>query len=140
MVYVDTSALVPMFVREPGSEAILGWIESSGEALAISDWSLVEFASALAIKARMGHAGEAFAKRAMAQMQAFAAASCLVATPRAEEFRRAAELCAEASANLRAGDALHLSIAEALKVDGLLCLDEAMCAQARALHLEVIAL
>jgi uncharacterized protein len=140
MVYVDTSALVPMFVREPGSEAILGWIESSGEPLAISDWSLVEFASALSIKARMGHAEEGFAKRAIAQLQAFAAASCLVATPRAEEFRRAAELCADTGANLRAGDALHLSIAEALEVSALLCLDEAMCQQARALHIDVIAI
>jgi uncharacterized protein len=138
MVYIDTSALVPLFVREPGSEAVLGWIESSAETLAISDWSLVEFASALSLKARMGHAEEAFAKRAVARMQAFAAASCLVATPRTEEFRRAAQLCAEASANLRAGDALHLSIAEALKVEGLLCLDAAMCEQARALDINVI--
>lgn len=138
MVYVDTSALVPMFVREATSEAILDWIESSGEPLAISDWSFVEFASALAIKARMDHADAALVRRAIERMHAFAAQSCTIATPRAEEFRRAAELCADATANLRAGDALHLAIAQSLKADALLCLDEAMCRQARALHLDVI--
>ncbi|MCI4428432.1 MAG: type II toxin-antitoxin system VapC family toxin, partial [Burkholderiales bacterium] len=50
MIYVDTSALVPVFIREPKSEAVIGWLESSGERLAISEWSLVEFASAAAIK------------------------------------------------------------------------------------------
>ncbi|TMH87168.1 MAG: type II toxin-antitoxin system VapC family toxin, partial [Betaproteobacteria bacterium] len=45
MIYVDTSALVPVFIREPKSEAVIAWLESSGERLAISEWSLVEFAS-----------------------------------------------------------------------------------------------
>ena len=49
MIYVDTSALVPVFIREPKSEAVIGWIESSSARLAISEWSLVEFASAAAI-------------------------------------------------------------------------------------------
>ena len=31
MIYIDTSALVPAFIREPKSEAVLAWIEVSGE-------------------------------------------------------------------------------------------------------------
>ena len=38
MVYVDTSALVPFFIREPKSEALIAWLESSGERLAVSEW------------------------------------------------------------------------------------------------------
>src|SRR5439155_25981798 len=64
MIYVDTSALVPIFIREPKSEAVIGWIESSGERLAISEWSLVEFASAAAIKVRTGQPAANLVKQA----------------------------------------------------------------------------
>ena len=37
MIYIDTSALVPVFIREPKSEAVIGWLESSGERLSISE-------------------------------------------------------------------------------------------------------
>jgi predicted nucleic acid-binding protein len=50
MVYVDTSALVPAFIREPKSEAVVAWIEASGDGLVVSEWSMAEFASAAAIK------------------------------------------------------------------------------------------
>ena len=49
-----SSALIPLFIRESTSDALLDWVDSSGDHLAISDWSLVEFASAAAIKVRMG--------------------------------------------------------------------------------------
>ena len=67
MIYVDTSALVPVFIREPKSEAVIAWLESSGERLAISEWSLVEFASAAAIKVRTGQAAAALAQQATAR-------------------------------------------------------------------------
>jgi predicted nucleic acid-binding protein len=92
IVYVHTSALVPVFIREAKSEAVIAWLESSGERLAISEWSLVEFASAVAIKVR----------------------------------------------NLRAGDALHLAVAGTLNVQGILCLDEATIAGAKALGIGVV--
>ena len=28
MIYVDTSALVPVFIREPKSEAVIAWLDS----------------------------------------------------------------------------------------------------------------
>lgn len=54
MIHIDMSALVPVFIREPKTAAVISWLESSGERLAISEWSLVEFASAAAIKTRTG--------------------------------------------------------------------------------------
>lgn len=140
MVYVDTSALVPMFLHEPSTGMIHAWIESANRSLAISDWSVVEFVSAVSIKVRRGHAEPSVAKLANAELRDFAVKHCTVLSPRPEEFRRAAELCSEVAANLRGGDALHLAIAEASKVDAILCLDEAMCEQARALRIKVIAL
>ena len=138
MIYVDTSALVPVFIREPKSEAVIGWIESSGERLAISEWSLVEFASAAAIKVRTGQTSANLAKHATARVHEFAQKHCMVAVPGREEFRRAADLAGDHTLRLRAGDALHLAIAASLSAQGILCLDDATIASARSLAMNVI--
>jgi hypothetical protein len=140
MIYLDTSALVPVFIREPKSEAVIAWLESSGERLAISEWSLVEFASAAAIKVRTGQAVANLAKQAMARVREFADKHCTVAVPGREEFRRAAELAGDDALKLRAGDALHLAIAGSLNVQGILCLDEAMIGSAKLLGMAVVTL
>jgi predicted nucleic acid-binding protein len=139
MIYIDTSALVPVFIREPKSEAVISWIESSGERLAISEWSLVEFASAAAIKVRTGQATANLANQAAARAHEFAQKHCTVAVPGREEFRRAAELAGDDALKLRAGDALHLAIAASLSAQGILCLDEAMIESAKSLGMSVVA-
>ena len=140
MVYVDTSALVPLFIREPKSEVVIAWIESSGERLAISEWSLVEFASAAAIKARTGQATATLVKQAATRVHEFAEKHCTVAVPGREEFRRAAEWVGDDALKLRAGDALHLAIAASLGAQGILCLDEAMVESAKLLGMNVVAI
>lgn len=138
MIYVDTSALVPVFIREPKSEAVIEWIGSSGERLAISEWSLVEFASAAAIKVRTGQTVGSLAKQATARLHEFVQKHCTVAVPGREEFRRAAELAADDALKLRAGDALHLAIAASLSVHGILCLDDTMIESAKSLGMKVV--
>ncbi|OGA96146.1 MAG: hypothetical protein A3G27_19665 [Betaproteobacteria bacterium RIFCSPLOWO2_12_FULL_66_14] len=138
MIYVDTSALVPMFIREPKSEAVIEWLESSGEHLAISEWSLVEFASAAAIKVRTGQASASIAKQAAVRLHEFARKHCAVAVPGREEFRRAAELAADQALRLRAGDALHLAVAGSLGAQAILCLDDAMLESARSLGMNAV--
>ena len=138
MIYVDTSALVPVFIREPKSEAVIAWLESSGERLAISEWSLVEFASAAAIKVRTGRAAANLAKRATTRVREFAQKHCTVAVPGREEFRRAAELAGDDTLKLRAGDALHLAIAVGLSAQGILCLDDGMIESAKSLGMNVV--
>jgi predicted nucleic acid-binding protein len=138
MIYVDTSALVPIFIREPKSAALMDWLESSGERLAISEWSLVEFGSAAAIKVRTGQAAASLAKQATERVREFAQKHCTVAVPGRAEFRRAAELAGDGHLRLRAGDALHLAIAASLSAQGILCLDDAMIESARSLGVNVI--
>ena len=137
MVYVDTSALVPLFIREPNSDAVIHWLESSGERLAISEWTFVEFASAAAIKLRTGQATAKLVNQATARMHEFAQKHCTIAVPGRESFRRAAELTGDHALKLRAGDALHLAIAESLDTQGILCLDQAMIESARSLGMNV---
>jgi len=140
MIYIDTSALVPIFIREPKSEAVVQWLESSGERLAISEWSLVEFASAAAIKVRLRQAAPSLVKQAIAKVRDFAQKHCTVAIPGRDEFRRAAELAGDETLKLRAGDALHLAIAGMLNAQGILCLDDAMIQSAKSLGMNVVTL
>ena len=137
MVYVDTSALVPMFIREPNSDAVINWLESSGERLAISEWTLVEFASAATMKLRSRQVTANLVKQAIARMYEFAQKHCTIAVPGRENFRRAAELAGDDALKLRAGDALHLAIAESLNTQGILCLDQAMIESAKSLGMKV---
>jgi predicted nucleic acid-binding protein len=92
MIYVDTSAFVPLFIREPKSELIIDWLESSSERLAISDWRLVEFASATAIKVRTAKASVSVVKKATTRATEFARNHCTVAVPGRDEYRQAADL------------------------------------------------
>lgn len=138
MIYIDTSALVPAFIREPKSEAVLAWIETAGDGLLVSEWAITEFSSAAAVKVRTGEIAAAMAKQARARVLGFAQDHCSIAVPQRAEFRRAADLSGDVNLKLRAGDALHLAIAEASKVQGILCLDEAMGAVARKIGLNVV--
>ena len=138
MVYIDTSALVPAFIREPKSEAILAWVETCGEGLVVSEWSITEFSSAAAIKVRTGEIASAMAKQARTRFLDFVQDHCSIAVPQRAEFRRAAELAGDMNLKLRAGDALHLAIAEASKVQGILCFDESMSAGATKMGLNVV--
>lgn len=138
MIYVDTSALVPLFIREAKSEAVLTWLETSDERLTISEWTLVEFASAAAIKVRTGQIVANVAKQATLRVHEFAQKHCMVAVPGRAEFRRAVELVSDGALKLRAGDALHLAIAAGSSARAILCLDEAMMESARLLGMNVV--
>jgi len=140
MVYIDTSAFVPMFLREPKSDSIVAWLESSNERLAISEWTLVEFASAAAIKIRTKHAAVAVVKKATARAHDFARNFCTIAIPGHEEYRRAGQLAGDHLLRLRAGDALHLAIASNLNVRAVLCFDEDMIKNAKALGMNTVTL
>ena len=139
MVYLDTSALVPAFIREPKSEDVLAWLEASHEPLAISEWSMTEFASATAIKLRTGQIGAALAGQAWMSLLDFAEAHCLIAVPGRSQFGRAADLVREPGSKLRAGDALHVAIAEAI-AESVLSLDDAMLESVKGVGLKAIKL
>ena len=71
-------------------------------------------------------------------MHEFARKHCVVVPARRDEFRRAAELVGDDAWKLRAGDALHLAIADSLSARVILCLDDAMIESAKALVMNVV--
>lgn len=56
MIYLDTSAVVPLFIREAATPHVLAWgnafISSRLSELAVSSWAVCESTSAMGIKVR----------------------------------------------------------------------------------------
>jgi predicted nucleic acid-binding protein len=134
MRYLDTSLLVPFYVREPHTADAQNWLAELGsDSLAASPWGITEFSSALALKSRRGELSQADLVLAETELRRFVAGRTRIVEIIALDFYRAAELCA-AGVGLRAGDALHLAIAE--RFGFVICtLDRGMWTAARALGL-----
>jgi len=135
MRYLDTSLLVPLFVREPKSPDAGAWLVGVGNAeLAVSDWGVAEFSSAASIKTRTGQIDEETRALMQADFQAFIRSRVRVIPTQSADFHRAAELCGRWQLGLRAGDALHVAIAERCGLS-VCTLDKAMWTAAEALGL-----
>ena len=104
MFYVDTSVLVSAFVQEKASEIALTWIaKRSSSGLAISDWTITEFSSALGLKVRTAQIEETDRSRALAHFYRMIEDNLAVLEVRSAHFKTAARLqifhswhCAEA--------------------------------------------
>lgn len=137
MIYVDTSCLLPLFLREPSSERLLDWLELSPDTpRAISDWTRTEFVGAVGMKVRDQSADAAEAHRALDRFDKSVPVHWTVWPVQAAEFAEAGNLLARFDLGLRAGDALHLSIALNRGVQQLASLDKGMIRAARTLGLD----
>jgi len=114
-IYLDTSALVPLFFHEAASAALRGRLRKERE-LWVSHWTLAEFSSAVAFKIRAGHTTAATAQAAHGKLQAVLTQGGLhVAEVQGADFERAAQLCTAHASGLRTPDALHAAIAARLR-------------------------
>lgn len=137
MIYLNTSFLAPFYIREATSDrveaVILGTLANQ---LAISDWTRVEFASLLARRMRMGELTQAMVEEVMRAFEVDAEESYVVFAVNRADFDRAIEVLLEANTGLRAGDALHLSIAYNRRTRNLLTLDQGLLAAANVLGMK----
>ena len=135
MRYFDTSFLVPLVLPEATSEPITGFFEGlPADALAVSHWTRVEFASLLAREVRMGGLEAAAAREAGSQFETIIEESFIVLLPNGDDFDRAREWLSRFDTGLRAGDALHLAIASNRGAEAIYSLDKVMIAAGKTLR------
>ncbi|TVR98704.1 MAG: PIN domain-containing protein [Rhodospirillales bacterium] len=127
MFYFDISFLVPLLLPEAASDRIAAFIGTLAvDDLAVSHWVQVGFSSLLARQVRMGVVPAQFAAEADARFEDMVAQSFLVILPTANDFTLAKGLLADHRSGLRAGDALHLAIAQHHRVKAVHTLDKVM--------------
>jgi predicted nucleic acid-binding protein len=140
MVYVDTSALLPLFLNEPHSAAAAEWYSREKGELVAAAWCIPEFASALGIKQRTGAIDAQQAQGAWKRFERMAAADLRLLPVELANFHRAAELVLDAASALRAGDALHLACAEAAGAKHMATLDGVLSRNAQRLKIKPVVL
>jgi predicted nucleic acid-binding protein len=140
MVYVDTSALVPLFLNEPSSVAVANWYAREKGELVAAAWCVPEFASALGIKQRTGAIDAQQARGAWSRFERMVAADLRLLPVAPADFHRAAELILESASALRAGDALHLACAEGSGAKHMATLDEVLSRNAQRLKIRPVVL
>ena len=137
MVYVDTSVLVALLLKEPRSSDDARWYAACQDDLVSAMWCVTEFASALSIKRRTGQIVEEEAQTAWQRFERLCANDLQLVPVEPATFHRAAVLALDAGYDLRAGDALHLAAALDVKAKGMATLDEVLAKYARRLKLKL---
>ena len=112
LLYVDTSVLVAALTNESRTGEVQDWLAARpADELAISDWVITEFSSALSIKLRTGQLRPPDRADALSVFAELVEASFHVLPITRLDFRTAARFADQHTTGLRAGDALHLAVA-----------------------------
>ncbi len=135
MNYLDTSVLVAALTNEARTAGIQRWLASQATTgLAISEWVIVEFSSALSLKLRSGQLQPAHRSEALALFTQLSERSLTLLPVSTLDFRTAARFADQHATRLRSGDALHLGVV-ANHGAHLVTLDRRMAAAATTLGL-----
>jgi uncharacterized protein len=138
VVYFDTSFLAPLIFPEATSNEIATFLHGlPAEEFTVSHWTRVEFSSLVAREVRMGGLDVRAAARADARFEAMVDESFSVLLPSAADFGLAKRYLSRFETRLRAGDALHLAIANNHHAAVIYSLDETLLQAGRLLDLPV---
>ena len=137
--YLDSSVTVSAVSAERATARVLDWVESAKRELVLSDWVTTETSAAMTRKLRMKLVSQEEHLAGLAAFDRLFLNSLPVLDVSRGDFRRAAMLARSAEAALRAGDALHLAIAE--RHEATLCtLDRGQAAAGETLGIPILLL
>lgn len=138
MLYFDTSFVLPLFLEESTSTRVEQFFRRQPlDELVVSQWTRVEFSSALAREVRMGALDRRSALEIDAQFEAVVSKAFRILLPNAADFDLSKQYICRYETRLRAGDALHLAIACNNGAEAIFSLDHTLIAAGRLLDLPV---
>ncbi len=137
-IYCDTSALLKLYVSEPGSTEFTRVVEGRGD-LVVSDLAVTEVVSALSRRVRQGALTPEAARRTHRTILESLEAAPYQRVELTREVHRRAEhlLVTLTKTPLRAADALHLALALFARAASMASFDPRLAAAARAVGLTV---
>jgi|APAra7269096819_1048525.scaffolds.fasta_scaffold00133_20 predicted nucleic acid-binding protein len=136
MFYLDTSVIVAALVNEEASERASAflWEAVNTTRVVVSDWTLTEFSSAIALKIRTGQLNSDYQAEIQNVFDGLVMETFELIPVERRHFLLAAKLAAQRNVNLRASDALHLAISEETRTE-LVTLDRRMAEAGAALEI-----
>ncbi|PYM72383.1 MAG: hypothetical protein DME10_12825 [Candidatus Rokuibacteriota bacterium] len=131
--YCDTSALIKLYLPEPGSDEFNEVVEGRDDVL-VSDLAVTEFISALARRLRQGSLAREAARRLQHAILGRLDEEVYHRVELTRDVHRRAEqfLLSLPETPLRAADALHLALATSARAASLASFDARLAAAARA--------
>lgn len=133
MHYFDTSFLAPLFLLEDKSNYVEGIFQSVQSDRFVSQCLKVEFASVIARNQRMKIFNKLQATQIMENFEILLTNSFYMLLPTVIDFNLATSLLQHFQTGLRAGDALHLAIAQNHGAKKFYTLDKVLAQAAKEL-------